>query len=163
MSHGKRNLVTSCFDVTMGSFDGAEVCELVGLYILSLLKEIIDQNNVGLYRDDSLIILRNHNEQQTDRMRKKIIKTFKDIGFKIEIITNLKEVDFLDVTFNLANSSYRPYKKPNDNLIYIHTSSNHPPQIIKQLPYSISERLSTNSSSKEIFDTIKRDYEDALK
>ena len=23
------------FDVTMGSFDGAEVCELVGLYLLS--------------------------------------------------------------------------------------------------------------------------------
>ena len=63
----------------------------------------------------------------------------------------------------MANSSYRPYKKPNDNLIYIHASSNHPPQIIKQLPYSISERLSTNSSSKEIFDTIKGDYEDALK
>ena len=25
------------FDVTMGSFDGAEVCELVGLYILHIL------------------------------------------------------------------------------------------------------------------------------
>ena len=27
------------FDVTMGSFDGAEVCELVGLYLLSLLRK----------------------------------------------------------------------------------------------------------------------------
>ena len=25
------------FDVTMGSYDGAEVCELVGLYILDIL------------------------------------------------------------------------------------------------------------------------------
>ena len=25
------------FDVTMGSYDGAEVCELVGLYLLNLL------------------------------------------------------------------------------------------------------------------------------
>ena len=46
--------------------------------------------------------------------------------------------------------------------MYIHTSSNHPPQIIKQLPTSIEERLSRNSSNKEIFDTIKNEYEDAL-
>ena len=26
------------FDVTMGSFDGAEICELVGLYILYKLE-----------------------------------------------------------------------------------------------------------------------------
>ena len=29
----------STFDVTMRSYDGAEVCELVGIYILSILKE----------------------------------------------------------------------------------------------------------------------------
>ena len=42
---------TSLFDVTMGSYDGAETCELVGCYLLSQLKEIpgID---IGLYRDD---------------------------------------------------------------------------------------------------------------
>ena len=27
------------FDVTMGSFDGLEVCELVGLYLLDILKK----------------------------------------------------------------------------------------------------------------------------
>ena len=53
-----------------------------------------------------------------DRMRKNIIKVFKDVGFKIEIQTNLKIVDFLDVTFNLENGTYRPYKKPNDPLLY---------------------------------------------
>ena len=37
------------------------------------------------------------------------------------------------------------------------------PQIIKQLPNSISERLSKNSSNKEIFDKAKVDYEYALK
>ena len=40
------------FDVTMSSFDGAETCELVVVYILSQLKEITP--NVGLYRDDGL-------------------------------------------------------------------------------------------------------------
>ena len=98
-----------------------------------------------------------------DKKRKTIIKIFKDIGFSIDIQTNLKEVDFLDVTLNLQNGTYRPYKKPNDKLLYIHSSSNHPPQIIKQLPNSISERLSKNSSNQEIFNTAKVEYEDALK
>ena len=42
------------FDVTMCSFDGAEVCDLVGLYILSKLTLLIDNLHVGLYRDDGL-------------------------------------------------------------------------------------------------------------
>ena len=54
------------------------------------------------------------------------------------------EVNFLDVTCNLTNGTFRPYKKPNDKLLYIHTSSSHPPQILKQLPNAINERLSYN-------------------
>ena len=45
------------FDVTMGSFDGAEVCELVGLYLLNKIKPLLDSNNIGLYRDDGLAIV----------------------------------------------------------------------------------------------------------
>ena len=41
------------------------------------------------------------NGQQMYKKRKSIIKIFKDIGFSIDIQTNLKEVDFLDVTLNL--------------------------------------------------------------
>ena len=68
-------------------------------------------------RDDSLILLRNTNGHLTDKIRNNIIKLFKEIGFKIEIETNLKIVNFLDVTFNLAKSTYRPYRKPNNNLL----------------------------------------------
>ena len=32
------------FDVTMGSFDGAEICELVGLFILYCIGEIFEHN-----------------------------------------------------------------------------------------------------------------------
>ena len=65
-------------------------------------------------------------------MRKNIIKIFKDTGFAIDVETNLKIVDFSDITFNLSNGTYRSYQKPND-LLYINKSSNHPPQIINQL------------------------------
>ena len=40
------------WDVTMGSFDGAEVCELVGLYMLDQLQQT--NLDLGLYRDDGL-------------------------------------------------------------------------------------------------------------
>ena len=88
---------------------------------------------------------------------------FKEIGFKIEIETNLKIVNFLDVTFNLADSTYRPYRKPNDNLLYIHTSSNHPPQVIKYRPDSIKERLSNNSFNEQVVNSAKPEYEKVLK
>ena len=123
----KKNDTNTTFDVTIGSYDGAEVCELIGIYIQSLLTNILSKDNMGLYRDDGLFILRKINKQQIDKIRKKIISIFKKINFKIEIVTNLTEVDFLDVTFNLENNTYRPYKKPNDKLIYTDVSSNHPP------------------------------------
>ena len=40
----------------MGSFDGAVMCELVGLYIQSNLEKILLKTNFGLYWDDGLII-----------------------------------------------------------------------------------------------------------
>ena len=39
------------FDVTMGSWDGAEACEVVGLFLLSKLSHT-NNIQVGLYRDD---------------------------------------------------------------------------------------------------------------
>ena len=111
------SIADTTFDVTMGSFDGVELCELIGIYIESLLTNILSKDNMGIYRDDRLFILRKINKQQTDRVQKKIISIFKNIDFKTEIITNLTEVDFLDVTF-----MYRPYKKPSDKLIYIDVS-----------------------------------------
>jgi hypothetical protein len=35
------------FDVPMGSYDGAEVCELVGCYILNLLSNIVNKSSIG--------------------------------------------------------------------------------------------------------------------
>ena len=158
----KKKDSNSCFDVTMGSFDGAEICELIGIYMQSILAKIISKSDMGLYRDDGLIVLNNKNGQQTDRTRKKIVKIFKDTDFSIDITTNLVEVNFLDVTFNLLNETYRPYRKPNDELKYINVSSNHPPQIIKQLVNTINGRLSANSSSEKVFNESKSYYEDAL-
>ena len=77
------------FDVLMGCYYGAEICEFVEILILNRLSNIIDKNSIGLYRDDG-------------------------IG------------------------------------------------MFKQLPKSISKRLSKNLSSKEVFDKSKTLYERPL-
>ena len=47
------------FDVTMGAYDGAEVCELVGTFLLHKLSLKYNKNNIGLYCDDGLAIYKN--------------------------------------------------------------------------------------------------------
>ena len=158
----KKKNTASCFDVTMGSLDGAEMCELVGLYILPLLQKRVNKKDNGLYRDNGLVVLRNVNGRTKDLCRNDIISIFKTLGFNIDIQTDFKIVDILDVTLNLENGTYRPFKKPNDKLLYVHTSSNLPPQIIRQIPNSVVERVSKNSSNHEIFKKSKAEYEEAL-
>ena len=58
------------FDVTMGSYDGAEVCELVGLFILDTLNKQLDTGNICLYRDDGLMLMKNSNGSKADNIRK---------------------------------------------------------------------------------------------
>jgi hypothetical protein len=47
------------FHVAMGSYDGAEICELVGLFILDKLRAEFKNDNIGLYRDDGLAAFKN--------------------------------------------------------------------------------------------------------
>ena len=105
----------NCFGVSVGSYDGAEIFELVGIYILTWLATIIKKSDCGLYRGDDSVILRNVNGQQIHRTPKNIIKIFKDAGFSIGIETNLKAIDFKKITFNVNNSTYKPYKKQTIN------------------------------------------------
>ena len=147
----------------MGSFDGAKTCELVDAQILYQLSNIIKNTDMGLYRDDGLIINRNPNGPKLDSYRKRISDALKLLGFRITIYTNLKIVNFLDVTLNLRKGTFEPYKKENDTPIYIHTSLNHPPSVFKQILTSVSRRLSDNSSNIGIFNKYKHIYDNALK
>ena len=61
------------FDVTMGAYDGAEVAELCGLYVLHKLESVIDQHHLGLYRDDGLAVVRGSGPE-IERLRKKYSK-----------------------------------------------------------------------------------------
>ena len=152
----------SLFDVTMGSFDGAEICELVGLYILHLLSSKFNKDQVGLYRDDGLAAFK-LSGPQSDRARKDIIQTFKDCGLRATVEILLHQTDILDVTFDLPTGRYWPFRKPNNEPLYIQTKSNHPPTILKHLPDAICSRLCSTSSDSQAFNKAKPVYEDALK
>ena len=122
----------------MGSHDGAEMCELVGLFILNHLSKKFGKESIGLYRDDGLTLIKSKSARLADKTRKELHKTFELFDLKITAESNLRIVNFLDVTFDLNNGKYRPYRKPNDDPLYINRYSNHPPSIIRQLPTSIN-------------------------
>ena len=170
--HAKRSLLFSdnCprekksannqFDVTMGSFDGAETCELVGCYLLSLLTKKYGQN-IGLYRDDGLAAF-NAKPREIENIKKGICKVFRDNDLKITVEANTTKVNFLDVRLDLRSEKYYPYTKEGNIPFYVHKKSNHPPSILKNIPESINKRLSEISSDKECFDNAKNVYQEAL-
>ena len=79
-------------------------------YTYFLISQIYLDNIISfdysLCLNDGPTLLLKKNGQLTDRIRKNLITLFKEIGFKIEIETNLKIVNFLDFTFNLESSIY---------------------------------------------------------
>ena len=91
------------FDITMGSYDGVEICELVGLFLLHKLSTIIPKEYAGLYRDNGLAILRNSSGPNTDWIKKRIIKLFQKHNLKITIEANITQTDFLDVFYNFID------------------------------------------------------------
>ena len=105
------------------------------------LSTIIPKKLAGPYRDDGLAILRNSSGPNTDRIKKRIIKLFRKHNLKITIETNIIQTDFLDVTLNLKTENHWPFRKPNDEQIYININSNHPLFIKKALPGMIFIRL----------------------
>ena len=116
-----------------------------------------------VYRDDGLIAIKNGTGPKSDRIRKHITEIFKSEGLKITVETNTSTTNSLDITLDLINNKFYPYKKPNDTPMYINVSSNHPQKNIKQLPKMINRRISDLSSTEEEFNKAKGFYENALK
>ena len=101
------------FDVTMESYDGFEVCELIGFFMFSLIGKKYNPNNIGLYRHDGLAVFKNTSGLLS-----------KNKGLDIITSCNMT-VTYLDVMLNLNDGSYPPYKKPNEETNYIHVNSDH--------------------------------------
>ena len=90
------------FDVTVGTYDGAEVCELIGSYLLYQLSERYLKKDIGLYCDDGLAVFKNVSGPHFQEI-------FKQNGLEIVIQCNLMIVDYLDVTLNLNDGTHKSY------------------------------------------------------
>ena len=108
------------------------------------------------------MVFKNKSGLESEKTKKSIQAILRENELKITIQCNLKIVDYLDVTFNLTDSSYRPFNKTNNEINYIHKQSNHPPSIIKQLPLSVEGRLRKISSNEKIFNDSIPTYQEAL-
>ena len=130
----------------------------MGLYILDILNRIISPEQIGLYYDDGLLYGPN-----SSSIQKKIIRAFKFLGFKIEVSSNNKIVNFLDVILVLSNNTYKPFIKTDQYPSYINVNSNHPKTIIKQVPKAVNLRIRNLSANEKIFQESSKIYMDALK
>ena len=47
------------FDVTIRAYDGVEVCELISIYMLYLIRKKYDSKDIVLHRDEGLAVFKN--------------------------------------------------------------------------------------------------------
>ena len=89
--------------------------------------------NIGLYRDDGLAAF-NGTPQEIEKIKKGICNVFCDNDLKITVEANTTKVNSLDVTLDLTSGKYYPYTKEGNIPLHVHTKSNHPPTILKNIP-----------------------------
>ena len=145
----------------MGAYNGAEICELVGLFILSKFQQLNKIKSFDLYRDNGLAVVKNMSGPQSENVKKELQVSFKKFGLNSIIECDKTTVDYLEIPLNLLDGIYKPYQKPENTLQY--KESNHPPYIIKQITITIKTRLSNHSSDVTGFCHAAEDYEEALK
>ena len=146
----------------MGSYEGAETCELVGAYILSLLASKF-KDEIGLYRGDDLTACK-ATQREIEKINQEVRNIFKSNGLKITIEANKKTVNILDVTFDLTSGTYKPFMKHNTNLMLsVRPLSKQPSSITPEnIPENINSRLRCISSIQRVFDESIPPYQEAL-
>ena len=132
----------------MRSYDGAEICELVGLFILNSLQELFGKD-VGLYRDDGLAVLNTKSGRLCKKARKYLILKFDELGLRITALTNQQSTNFLDITFTLQTTPTNYVENPTTNLFTLTTRQtthrlfyvNYPIQLTNVLiPYLVTKK-----------------------
>ena len=128
------------FDVTMGSFDGAEICGTHRPICLAQAKREIWTRQISTYTGmTDWSSSKTWAEEQQIKREKEFTRLFGDLGLKITIQSNVKVAD-----------------------LYINAKSNHPPTIIKHLPAAINRRISNLSCNEEEFHKASGPYNAAL-
>ena len=86
----------------------------------------------------------------------------KDLGLRITVKANIKIINYLDVTLDLRTATFQPYVKTGNIPQYVHRDSNHPPNIIRNIPAAINKRLCSISSNNAVFNENSKIHQEAL-
>ena len=101
-------------DVTIGSYNVVEVCELTELLMFNQLSKKFDKDSIWIS------VFKNHNGCQYGKVRKEMIGSFKQHRLNLEIKCNLKTVDCSDKMFDLTTGLFKPYNKTNNITRYVY-------------------------------------------
>ena len=96
-------------DVAVGAYDGAEICQIVGLLLLNNLANKFDKNSVGLYREEELAFV--------DKMSKEFHRLFKENALSLEIEFNLKTINYMALTNHIANLIIKNFTSTPNSII----------------------------------------------
>ena len=95
MSHGRRKRHERFFDFTAGSYDGAELWKLIGMYIQYVLESTYPKHQM-MNQDDGLIVPHKIDNEQADKIRKNIVSicksinlTFKHLPLVVRVVKGL--------------------------------------------------------------------------
>ena len=73
----------------MGTYDGAESCKLVGTFLLEKNSALCKEDDIGLFMDDGLAVLRNKSGTKLEKIKRKFQRLFKE--YDLEIIAERTE------------------------------------------------------------------------
>ena len=99
------------FNVTMSAYNGVKICDLVGLSILYKFQRLNKINNFGLYKDYGLVVVKKMSGSQSEKVKKELQVSFKEFGLNLIIQCNKATVDYLDITLNLLDGTYKTISK----------------------------------------------------
>lgn len=90
------------FDVTMGIFDGAEVSEIFGTYLIFQITQKYSKDKIGLYGDNGLAAF--NEPPRVIECIKDLCAIFGRYNLRITLEANLNVVSYLGVTLNLTKN-----------------------------------------------------------
>ena len=76
---------TGLFVFTMVAYDGVEVCELVGNYLLYELSKLYEKKDIRLYRDNGPAVFKNKRGLESEKIKKSVQSIFLENNLKTTI------------------------------------------------------------------------------
>ena len=83
------------------------------------------KKNISLYHDDSLAVINTKSRRLSDKAHKDLMCIFNKLGLEITSQANQQCTNFLDLSLNLTNGTFKPYRKPNNEPLHTNCLSNH--------------------------------------